>query len=72
MDQRRDDEVCSTRELLIEDLAVLGIGAGVLATVPKLSSPPRTVESDQAEAAAMRELRPLLRDLSKRGRYVAN
>ncbi|MDR5775582.1 MULTISPECIES: hypothetical protein [unclassified Caballeronia] len=72
MDHRRDDEVYSTRELLIEDLAVLGIGAGVLATAPELSSPRRTALSDQAEAAAMRILRPLLRDLSKRSRYVAN
>ncbi|MEK6352080.1 MAG: hypothetical protein V4796_02260 [Burkholderia cenocepacia] len=66
MDQGRDGETVSTRELLIEDLADFGIGAGVLATAPKLSSPPRTAESDQAEEAAMRVLRPLLRDLSKR------
>ncbi|WP_080289799.1 hypothetical protein [Burkholderia cenocepacia] len=66
MDQHRDDEAISTRELLIEDLADFGIGAGALATAPALSSPPRTAESDQAERAAMCVLRPLLRDLSKR------
>ncbi|WP_448165955.1 hypothetical protein [Burkholderia cepacia] len=66
MDQGRDGETVSTRELLIEDLADFGIGAGVLATAPELSSPPRTAESDQAEEAAMHVLRPLLRDLSKR------
>lgn len=71
MNQRRDDEVCSKRDLLIEDLAALGIGAGVLAKAPELSSPSRTPLSDQAEVAAMRELRPLLRQLSKRGRYFS-
>ncbi|UKD15437.1 hypothetical protein L3V59_21045 [Burkholderia aenigmatica] len=66
MDRRRNDEVVSTRELLIEDLADFGIGAGVLAAPHELTSPARTAESDLAEAAAMRVLRPLLRNLSKR------
>ncbi|QVN21752.1 hypothetical protein [Burkholderia pyrrocinia] len=66
MDQVRDDTPVSTRELLIEDLADFGIGAGALAAAPSLSSPPRTAQSDEAEADAMRVLRPLLRDLSKR------
>lgn len=66
MDQRRDDEAVSTRELLIEDLADFGIGAGALAVLPTLSCPPRTKQSDRAEADAMRVLRPLLRDMSKR------
>ncbi|KWA08356.1 hypothetical protein [Burkholderia territorii] len=66
MDQRSDDEAVSTRELLIEDLADFGIGAGALAALPPLSCPPRTMQSDRAEADAMRILRPLLRDMSKR------
>ncbi|WP_176039499.1 hypothetical protein [Burkholderia stabilis] len=66
MVQVRDDAPVSTRELLIEDLADFGIGAGALAAAPNLSNPPRTARSDQAESDAMRVLRPLLRDLSKR------
>ncbi|VWD11565.1 hypothetical protein [Burkholderia lata] len=66
MDQSSADSTMTTRDLLIEDLADFGIGAGVLAAPPELTSPARTAESDLAEAAAMHVLRPLLRNLSKR------
>ncbi|MBB5469195.1 hypothetical protein HDG32_005342 [Paraburkholderia sp. CI2] len=57
------------REMLIEDLGELGVGAGALRALPDLSIPPRTAESDRAEADAMQVLRPLLREISAR-RYL--
>ncbi|MBU9511753.1 hypothetical protein [Burkholderia multivorans] len=58
-----------SRDFLAADLAEFGIGAGVLVPPFVVYNPPRTARTDQANAAAMRELRPLLAQMA-RSRWV--
>lgn len=55
---------------LIEDLAALGVGAGVMVAPFVLYTPPRTLRSDQAAAHALDALRPLLDKLARRRRVI--
>jgi len=59
-----------SRDFLAADLAEFGIGAGVLVPPFVVYIPPRTARTDQAAAAAMRELRPLLSKLARRRRVI--
>jgi len=59
-----------SRDFLAADLAEFGIGAGVLVPPFVVYNPPRTARNDQAAAAAMRELRPLLSKLARRHRMI--
>ncbi|KVX62745.1 hypothetical protein [Burkholderia stagnalis] len=62
--EERADE--GSRDFLAADLAEFGIGAGVLVPPFVVYDPPRTARTDQAAAAAMRELRPLLLKMARR------
>ncbi|PRH10750.1 hypothetical protein C6T60_02165 [Burkholderia multivorans] len=55
-----------SRDFLAADLAEFGIGAGVLVPPFVVYNPPRTARTDQANTAAMRELRPLLAQMARR------
>ncbi|HDR9032663.1 TPA: hypothetical protein QDB07_000099 [Burkholderia vietnamiensis] len=59
-----------SRDFLAADLAEFGIGAGVLVPPFVVYNPPRTARTDQAAAAAMRELRPLLSQMARRRRVI--
>lgn len=66
MEQSNERGVAERREALFEDLAELGIGAGVCVPAFVVYTPPRTARGDQAAAHAMKELRPLLAKLARR------
>lgn len=66
MEQSNERGGAERREALFEDLAELGIGAGVCVPTFVVYTPPRTARGDQAAAHAMKELRPLLAKLARR------